>query len=338
MNELTLPKQLNEVVTNSNISDLTKAQKIALNYAPFMEAVNDQMEIIKTLEKGNPEHLPIAKRVKLDLGKICSAVSEQKKNDKDSLLIETRFIDGLFNTVNGAARISQGEAKEIEQHAENLEKERIQAIQSERVSLLSEWVEDASERDLSSMDEDVWQSYLATKKQNFFYIVEAEKKLEAERLAKIEAEKAEQERIKKENERLNAEAEAKAKQDKIEADKRAKIEAERIAKENEERKERERLAEIERKKSADILQKEREAKQKLESELKEKEEAEAKAIKDAELAKQAELNKGDSAKVNDLKTDLEALKTKYSFKSVKNKKMYVDICNLIDKVINHINK
>jgi hypothetical protein len=336
MNKLALPEQLNEVVKNSNISDLTKAQRIASNYAPFMEAVNDQMEIIKTLKKGNLDHLQIAKRVKLDLGKICSGVSDQKKIDKDTLLIETRFIDGLFNTVNGAARISQGEAKEIEMYAENLEKERTTKLQLKRVSLLSEWVEDAAERDLHSMEEDIWKVFLATKKQNYLDVIEAEKKLEAERLEKIEAERVEQERIKKENQRLNEEAQAKIKQDKIEADERSKVEAKRIDKENKEREERNKIAEIERKKADDILNKERDEKNKLEAQLKEKREAEEKAIEDAEIAKQSELNKGDSAKVTDLKNDLAALKTKYSFKSAINKKMYLDTCNLIDKVINHI--
>jgi len=53
---------------------------------------------------------------------------------------------------------------------------------------------------------------------------------------------------------------------------------------------------------------------------------------------EAELNKGDAAKVKDLIADLESLKTKYSFKSAKNKKMYSDVNLLIDKVINHIHK
>jgi hypothetical protein len=39
----------------------------------------------------------------------------------------------------------------------------------------------------------------------------------------------------------------------------------------------------------------------------------------------------------DLLFDLEALKTKYSFKSDKNKKMYSETITLINKVINHIN-
>ena len=53
---------------------------------------------------------------------------------------------------------------------------------------------------------------------------------------------------------------------------------------------------------------------------------------------QDELNKGDEAKFNDLVKDLKDLKTKYEFKSEKNKKMYQDVGSLMDKVIEHINK
>jgi hypothetical protein len=62
------------------------------------------------------------------------------------------------------------------------------------------------------------------------------------------------------------------------------------------------------------------------------------ALKAKTESGQAELKKGDSDKVQDLKSDLEELKTKYSFKSAKYKKTYSDVNILIDKVINHINQ
>ncbi len=65
---------------------------------------------------------------------------------------------------------------------------------------------------------------------------------------------------------------------------------------------------------------------------------EIKAKQEAEAKKQDELNKGDKAKVNDLINDLNQLKTKYTFKSAKNNRMYSDVGLLIGKVVNHINK
>lgn len=84
------------------------------------------------------------------------------------------------------------------------------------------------------------------------------------------------------------------------------------------------------------LKKEREERARLERENKERIEKEEKE-KEAEQARiQAELTKGDSDKVIDLVKDLNNLKTKYSFKSKKNQKMYVDVSMLLDKIINHI--
>lgn len=84
------------------------------------------------------------------------------------------------------------------------------------------------------------------------------------------------------------------------------------------------------------LKKERKEKQKVEAELKAKLEAERKAELAEEARFQSELNKGDSAKVKDLINDLNVLKNKYQFKSVKNISMYSDVSVLIDKIINHI--
>ena len=82
------------------------------------------------------------------------------------------------------------------------------------------------------------------------------------------------------------------------------------------------------------LKAEEEKRKKLEAELLAKKEAEEKALKEEEKRKQA----GDSVKVGYLINDLEELKTKYSFKSAKNQKMYKDVNILLGKVINHIKK
>jgi len=57
-----------------------------------------------------------------------------------------------------------------------------------------------------------------------------------------------------------------------------------------------------------------------------------------EAAKQAELSKGDAAKFADFVADLEALKTKYSFKSAANQKKYADAGVLLSKIIDHVSK
>lgn len=81
---------------------------------------------------------------------------------------------------------------------------------------------------------------------------------------------------------------------------------------------------------------ERAERERLAAELKAKEDAEAKRIADEAAAKEAELAKGDAQKVEDLKADLEALRTKYAFKSAKHKKLYSEVGEILNKTINHI--
>ena len=236
-------------------------------------------------------------------------INKWHKTNKEFFLTGGKFVDAIKNKENAINEQMEEKLMNAEKHFENLEKERIAKLQAERVVLLSEFVEDANERDLASMENDVWESYLATKKQAHLNKIQSELDAEKERQAKLKAEAEEQERIRKENAKLKAEAEERERLAKIEAEKRAKAEEERIAKEQKERKIRE-----------------------------EKERKERKAKEEQEARLQAELNKGDTAKIKDLILDLESLKTKYSFKSVKNVKMYKDVGLLIDKVTNHINK
>lgn len=252
------------------------------------ELLTDAYKDVMTLEI-TEENLKTFKELRLRIrDNRTKGITKWKTTNKAYFLAGGNFVQAIYNKEIEVNERMEAKLLEAEKHFERLEAEIVAKIQSERVALLSEYVEDANERDLASMEEDVWSSYLSTKKKAHLDAIHAELEAEKERQAKIKAEKEEQERIRKENAKLKAEAEERERLAKIETDNRAKEEAERKAKEVE------------------------------------------------EARVQAELNKGDSAKVLDLISDLEALKTKYSFKSAKNKKMYADTCVLIDKVVNHI--
>ena len=258
--------------------------------------------------------------------------------NKSFFLNGGRFVDSIYNVEKVEFDLMRDATKKIKNYAEDLEKERIAKIQCERVSLLSEFIEDASERDLASMEDDVWDFYLAGKKQSNLDKIQEELDSEKKRQAKIKAEKEEQELIIKENAKLKSDAEEIERLAKIEADKREKAEQERKEKEDAERKIREEKERKERAEHEYKLKAERKAKEKLESELQYKKEVEQKAKEYEEKRLQDELNKGDEAKVKDLINDLELLKTKYTFKAVKTQKMYADVGLLIDKVTNHVKK
>ena len=211
-----------------------------------------------------------------------------------------------------ATRIEAEKAAEEERR----EKERIEGVHYERSMYLSGEdlfrFGDFEDKHLGEVPNDEWNELLRG--------ANAEK----------EKYKLNQEAIRKDNERLQKEAEEREKAEaiRIEAEQkeRERIEAEHQAKLQAEREERERVESEERAK-----------RERVEAELRKKQAEELKAKEDEAAREQHELNKGDAEKVKDLVSDLEALKTKYTFKSAKNKKMYSDVGVLMDKVINHIN-
>ena len=308
----------------------SKAKQIKNTFEPmgfmlsnFEESYN---EIIKDSKKGIDQELTVkAKRLRIDIGKVRIETEKVRKEQKDEYLRAGKAIDGVSNILKWAVSDKENKLKEIENHFEIKERERLDELQIERAEKISKYLEDSHERDLSSMEGDVWSAYFNSKKKEFEDRIAAEKKAEQDRIAKEKEEAKERERIRKENERLIKESKEREKSAKREESKR---EAERKERDENERKERE-LYEAK-------IKKERDERERVERTLIAKQEAERKATDLEESRLQDELNKGDSAKVKDLIEDLKSLKIKYAFKSAKNKKTYLDVGLLIDKVINHI--
>lgn len=332
----------------------SKAEQIKATFEPMANMLTEFEDsynlVVLEAEKEITKEVTIkAKRLRLDIGKVRIETEKVRKEQKEEYLRAGKAIDGVSNILKWAVADKEAKLKEIESYFEIQEQKRLELLQAERAEKLSAYIEDAHERNLSKFADDEFEALLAMKKKEHEDKIAAEKKAEEERIAKEKAEAEERERIRKENEQLKKEAEERERKAKIEAEKRAKEEAERRAKEEEERKireekERKEKEEYEAKIRAEreekkrIEREEREKREKLEAELRAKEEAERKAKEAEESRLQAELNKGDAAKVKDLISELNSLKSKYAFKSAKNKKMYSDVGILIDNIIIHISK
>jgi len=328
----------------------SKAEQIKATFEPmakmlseFENQYNELMAI--PIEDMTEELTAKYKRLRLDIGKVRIETGKLKDKQKEYIKLEDRAIMGVHNILVWAVKEKEDNLKEREDYFEIQEQKRLDALQLERAEQLSLYVEDAFERNLSAMDNDVWSAYLNTKKKEHEDKIAAEQKAEEDRIAKERAEAEERKRIAAENEKLKKEAEERErwreKREKAEQERKAKEEAERKIREEKERKERaeyEAKIKAEREAREKFEREERAKREKLESELKAKEEAERKAKEEEAARFQAELSKGDEAKVKDLIADLKNLKSKYTFKSAKNQKMYTDVSMLIDKVINHIEK
>lgn len=284
----------------------------------------------------NSEVAKEARELRLKAVKVKTGIASIHKSQKEFALAFGKYCDAWKRKETEPIQQMIDQLTEIEKFEEIQKQKQLEELQRKRVEVLSPYVDDANERDLSGMDEEVWEAYLNTKKKDHEDRIEAEKKAEADRIAREKAELEERERIKKENERLKKEAEERERLAKIEAEKRAKEEAERLAKEEAERKIREEKERIQREEYEAKLREERKEKERIERELKAKEEAERLEKEKEEAKIQAELNKGDESKIVDLIADLNNLKHKYVFKSKKNQKMYSQVSELLEKIINHI--
>lgn len=325
------------------VIEKSKAEQIKATFEPMAEMLaefearyNKLMSI--PLEEITVDLTKEYKRLRLDVGRVRIDTGKAKDKAKEYLKLEDKAIMGIHNILVWAVKEKEDNLKERENYFEIQEQKRLEELQLERAEKLAPYVEDAHERDLAKFADDEFEALLAMKKKEQEDRIAAEKKAEEERIAKEKAEAEERERIRKENEQLRKEAEEREKKAKIEAEKRAKEERERQAKAEAERKERDEKERKEREAYEAKLKAERDEKERMQRELEAKAEAERKAKEEEKARIEAELNKGDAAKVKDLIADLNALKTKYSFKSDKNQKMYVDVSALLNKVINHIEK
>lgn len=244
-----------EVITKSGL-DISKAEKYALGYQPLMAEVLTQADLLKGLDKTKPDDAKIAKRVSLDLGKICSRLTVKKKEDKDTLLIETRLIDGLFNVAESTARLTQKDADEIVDYLENIERERKNKLADERREELQKYSANTDYLPLDIMGDEQYQRCLEDAKLAFEARMIAAEKAEFERLEQIKQEElAEAERLRLQAERIEAERleairvreELEAKEQQLVKERQlAAAKSKRLAKENEKKlAEQKRLADIE---------------------------------------------------------------------------------------------
>ena len=151
---------------------------------------------------------------------------------KNYFLTGGRFVDAIKNKEILQNEQMESKLMEAEKNFETLELERLAKIQAERVVLVSEYMENAAEIDLSSMQDDVWDAYLSAKKSNHLQKLAEEKRANEIKEAKIKEEKAEQDRIKAENEKLKKEAEEREKAENERLEKQAKKDKAGIARQD----------------------------------------------------------------------------------------------------------
>jgi hypothetical protein len=189
--EVIISPQLEKVVSENSLMEKPKAMSHALAFAPKMNKVIELSEALSTINKENPSdaEAKVARRNRLDLVSNRTSSDKIKKELKSGLLIEEELIDNLYGVVKNTSQLIEAEYEKIEKFAENREKERKEALKSERLELLTPYTDNADKFDLANMEEQTFNE--------LFSGIKMQKEAKEAADKKVQEEKEEKERIEK---------------------------------------------------------------------------------------------------------------------------------------------
>lgn len=337
----------NGLITLENLKfdglQVSKSQKIKDTFEPMismlLEFENSYNEVIQLSQKEiTIDVTKKAKKLRLQIAKIRIDTEKIRKIQKEEILKEGKAIDGVANILKYAVSDHEKNLKKIEDYFAIQEKNRLDEIQNQRAIRLSEFVDDAYERDLLKFEDDEFEAFLIFKKNEKIEIQKAE--AEAEHIKHLEQEK--QSNYKKRLTDISVKhlsqhfdfslltvntSELEYNTLINEAKKRLNQyneEAERVRLENEKLREQARQSELKRKKA--------------EAEINKRKKEEADRLRNEKKILELELNKNDAQKIDDLLSELDAVSMKYNFQSEKNKKLYNQVQGFILEAIILIQK
>lgn len=261
-----MTNKLSQIVKTADL-EKGKADQLMKTFGGFYQEARGVVEEYKDLQVksvDDSETMQTAREARLKLRKIRVEADKTRKSLKEQSIREGRAIQGVYNIIEYLIKPVEEKLLEQEKYAERIQAEQDAKVEAERHAKLSKYTDDADLQSLHPKDlsSESFEKLLETYRFAFEAKKKAEAEAEKERLEKIEAEKKEQERIRKENERLKAEAE---KREKAEAKKRAE-EAKKLAAEKKAREEAEAK-----------LKAEKEAREREEREIREAAEAKKRA-------------------------------------------------------------
>lgn len=145
--------------------------------------------------------------VRRKLKKVRTGIAAVHKTQKAFFLAGGRYVDAYKNKASLPIQQMEENLMEIEKYQERIEQERLRKLQEQRVEEVKGFVPDAASRDLSSMDVDVWEAFVAAAQKKH------QERLAAEAEAKRIAEEKEKQRKAAEEQRQKELAQAKKERD-----------------------------------------------------------------------------------------------------------------------------
>lgn len=230
-------KQLAIIVEQSGV-EKTQAQTVLDSFSNFFEQASEWETKTKGLVITNisqTKEMAMAREGRLQLKEIRVNAEKTKKRLKEDILIKGRFIDAIYNLIEGVTKPIEADLLEKEKFVERIEQARKDELRKVRQEELDKYQTTLHVADLEHLTEDEFSVLLKNARIIFLAREEEERKAREEAEAQAAAEEARRQAMAEENARLKAEAEAMEKANLAE---RAKVEAERIAREQKEKAER----------------------------------------------------------------------------------------------------
>lgn len=339
-----LPAEVQEIAKNVSMEKRNEVQTVLNHVFNGVSKMREQLDSVTVSDPNDKVNMKLANTIRLGVRQVrleAEKTFDAKRSEVQAQMLSYKTEDQLWLKAKQTMQIL---TKEIEEQARwkeetkaRFEAEQRELVIQQRIMKISKIAPEIQRAEIENMTDEVFEIFYAGIEKAYNDRIEAEKKAEAERIAKEKAEAEERERIRKENERLKAEAEriekereaerkkqaeilakqqAEAKEKaRIEAEKQAKIQAELKAKAEAERKEKERIEKE--------LQAQKEEKERIERERIE-------AEKKAKNAPEKEKLLSFSEKIKNLQRP--------EINTDDAKKIIANVNILLDKVVNYINE
>jgi hypothetical protein len=326
MSELqVLPSELIEISKNVSEEKRLEVQSVLNSVFNGVSKMRNQLDNVTVTDEKDTVSMELSKTIRLNVRKVrldAEKTFDAKRNEVQLQMLGFKTEDQLWLKAKQTMQILTKEIEDMalwkEKTKERYELEQKELKTQQRIIEVSKVAPQILRTEFENMTDEVFSIFLDSITKAYNEKLEADKKAEEERLAKIEAERIENERIRIENERLKKEAiekeliekENQKKQAEILLFERKKLEAEKQAEAKKQAKilaeqklESERIAKLEAEKQAKIqaelkakAQAEKIQREKVEAELKAKAEAELKAQKEKERIEKERIEKEKKAK------------------------------------------
>lgn len=333
-----LPAEVAQIAQNVSVEKRNEVQSVLNHVFNGVSKMREQLETVVVQDENDKTNMKLANTIRLGVRQVrldAEKTFDAKRAEVQAQMLSYKTEDQLWLKAKQTMQIL---TKEIEENARWKEetKQRYEAEQKElkvqqRIVKVSKVAPEMARTEFENMSDETFEMFFAGIEKAYTDKIEAEKKAEQERIEKEKAEIAERERIRKENERLKAEAERKEKQL---ADERAKAEAERKKIEEaakKEREESERKLKAEQEKARIEAEKAAAEKAKLEAELKAEADRKENERKAKEAAEKKAKNAPDKIKLIELAAQIDGLNMP-EIKGEEAQKILADVKTLLSKV------